>query len=150
MTQSKIVFITGATSAIGSAVASAFCSHGAKVFLTGRSERKIANAARKLPRAKLAGTALGDLESLPDVERLVDEIPQHLPHIDVLVHAAGLYSWTELGDPATEEFEKLFAVNVRAPYMLTQGLLPLLERGKGQVFFLNSSVVNTPDRKSVV
>jgi len=59
----------------------------------------------------------------------------------MLVHAGGHYDWTELGDTSAAHFDTLFNTNVRGPYLLTQGLLPALERAHGQVVFINSSVV---------
>jgi NADP-dependent 3-hydroxy acid dehydrogenase YdfG len=140
----KIVVITGSTSGIGAAIARAFGRSGARVFLVGRSEVKLASVARKVPARSLAGIAQVDLASIADVRRLVAMISDRLPRVDVLVQAAGEYGWTEAGSIETEGLDLLFGVNVRAPYVLTQGLLPLLERARGQAIFVNSSVVRSP------
>jgi NADP-dependent 3-hydroxy acid dehydrogenase YdfG len=140
----KTVVITGTTSGIGAAVARAFAASGANVFLIGRSPNKLAAAARRIPARRLAGTALADLASIPDIRQLLEAMAQRLPRIDVLIHAAGEYDWTEAGSADTRSFDLLFNVNVRAPYLLTQGLLAQLERATGQVIFFNSSVVNGP------
>jgi NADP-dependent 3-hydroxy acid dehydrogenase YdfG len=144
VSRSKIVIVTGATSGIGAATARAFSAAGAGVFLVGRNAQKLARAARRIPRRRLAGTALADLGSVPDVRQLLATISRQFRSIDVLVHAAGEYSWTEPGSLETDGFDLLFDVNVRAPYLLTQGVMPLLARGKGQIIFLNSSVVRSP------
>ena len=141
MGSTKTIVITGATSGIGAAVARAFLKHGERVFLIGKSHRKVALLARRTPPQKLAGTALGDLKSSADVSRLLDEILKRLTRIDMLVHVAGLHARTKLGDTSGDDFDEIFAVNVRAPYLLTQGMLPLLERARGQVIFVNSSIV---------
>jgi NADP-dependent 3-hydroxy acid dehydrogenase YdfG len=143
VSRTKLVIVTGATSGIGAAIARAFCASGASVFLIGRSAPRLAAAARKVPARQLAGTALADLASAADLKRLLAAIAGRLRRVDVLVHAAGEYSWTEPGSLDTDSFDLLFDVNVRAPYLLTQGLLPLLERAGGQVIFLNSSVVKS-------
>ncbi len=144
MKHPKTVIVTGATSGIGAAIAQAFCAAGAHVFLIGRNARKLAAAARKIPPRRLAGTALADLGSVADLKQLLTTLGERLRRVDVLVLAAGEYSWTEPGSLETDGFDLLFDVNVRAPYLLTQGLLPLLERSKGQVIFINSSVVKSP------
>jgi NADP-dependent 3-hydroxy acid dehydrogenase YdfG len=144
VSRAKIVVVTGATSGIGAAMAEAFCGAGANVFLVGRNAKKIAAASRKIPTAQLAGTALADLGSVADIESLLRQISTQLRRIDVLVLAAGEYGWTELGNTSTTAFDSQFSVNVRAPYLLTQGLLPLIEKAEGQIIVVNSSVVKSP------
>ncbi|MGH8305254.1 MAG: SDR family oxidoreductase [Steroidobacteraceae bacterium] len=144
MSRPKAVVVTGATSGIGAAVARAFSSGGARVFLIARNPRRLAAIARTIPSRRLAGSALADFGSTSDLKQLLAAVCRRLRRIDVLVHAAGEYSWTEPGSLDTGGFDRLFDVNVRAPYLLTQGLLPLLERARGQVIFLNSSVVRSP------
>jgi NADP-dependent 3-hydroxy acid dehydrogenase YdfG len=141
---SKTVIVTGATSGIGAAIAHALSASGANVFLIGRNARKLEATARKIAPRRLAGTALADLGSVADLKQLLEVIGKRLRRVDVLLHAAGEYSWTEPGSLETDSFDLLFDVNVRAPYLLTQGLLPLLERTRGQVIFINSSVVKSP------
>lgn len=133
--------ITGATSAIGAAAAHAFAASGARVFLIGRSQSRLTALARTLPRGRLAGTALADLSSLADLKHLLGRITQSLARVDVLLHCASEHDWTQAGRPDAARFDLLFAVNVRAPYLITQGLLPQLKRARGQVIFVNSSVV---------
>ncbi len=141
MRRSKLAIVTGATSGIGAAVGQTLAASGVRVFLVGRNPRKLAAAARRIPARLLAGTALADLRSLPDIRRLLGEISRRLSRLDVLVHCAGEYQWSEPGSVDSESFDLLFEVNVRAPYLLTQGLTPLLARARGQIIFLNSSVV---------
>ena len=143
VSRSKLVVITGATSGIGAAIGRAFAASGARVFLIGRNAQKLARAARGIPRGRLAGTALADLGSVSELRQLL-AVLQQLRSVDVLVHSAGEYSWTEAGSLETDGFELLFNVNVRAPYLLSQGVMPLLARAKGQIIFLNSSVVRSP------
>jgi len=138
---SKLVIVTGATSGIGAAVAQAFAAAGDRLFLIGRNERRLASAARRIPARRLAGTAIADLGSVADIRRLLSVLSAELTRAHVLVHAAGEYAWTKAGSVETETFDLLFNVNVRGPYLLTQGLMRLLQRGRGQVIFLNSSIV---------
>ncbi len=140
MKRSKIAVITGATSGIGKATARALSRAGIKVFLVGRNAARLAAAARGIPRGRLAGSALADLGSLDDLRALILEI-LGLGHVDLLVHCAGEHDWSESGRFDPERFALLFDVNVRAPYLLTQALLVALARARGQVVFVNSSVV---------
>jgi NADP-dependent 3-hydroxy acid dehydrogenase YdfG len=133
--------VTGATSGIGAAVARTLSTSGVRVFLVGRNAQKLAAVARRIPARQRAGSAVADLRALADIKSLLDEFARRSSRLDVLVHCAGEYDWSELGSLDAKSFDRLFAVNVRAPYLLTQGLTPLLARARGQVIFLNSSVV---------
>lgn len=144
MNRTKIILVTGASSGIGAATALAFAKGGADVFLVARSRNRLARVARRLPAEHLAGTALADFGSVAELQELVTRLTSRLRRLDVLVHSAGEYSWTEIDTPGAEGLHRLFEINVRAPYLLTQGLLPLLERARGHVVVLNSSVVRSP------
>jgi NAD(P)-dependent dehydrogenase (short-subunit alcohol dehydrogenase family) len=140
MERRKIAVVTGATSGIGLATARALAQAGMGVFLVGRNAARLAAAARALPRGRLRGQAQADLASLDDLRALIVQL-LGLGHVDLLVHCAGEYDWSESGRFDPERFALLFDTNVRAPYLLTQGLLVALARAQGQVVFVNSSVV---------
>jgi len=144
MSRTKIVLVTGATSGIGAAIALAFARAGTDVFLIGRNRQRLAAAARRIPAGRLAGTALADFGSTRELRELVSVVSRRLRRLDVLVHSAGEYAWTDIDSGEVEGLSRLFEINVRGPYLLTQGLLPLLERARGQIIVLNSSVVRSP------
>src|SRR6185312_7000264 len=97
VSRTKLVMVTGATSGIGAAVAKAFCASGANVFLLGRNARRLSAAAARLPAARVAGTERVDLGSLAELRSTLTALAQRLRRVDVLVHAAGEYGWTEPG-----------------------------------------------------
>jgi NADP-dependent 3-hydroxy acid dehydrogenase YdfG len=59
--------------------------------------------------------------------------------VDVLVHSAGSHALGSLEAAPVEDFDRLYAANVRAPYLLTQRLLPALRERQGQIVFVNST-----------
>jgi NADP-dependent 3-hydroxy acid dehydrogenase YdfG len=144
--RSKLAIVTGASSGIGADIGQVLAASGVSVFLIGRNPQKLAAALRRIPAKRRAGGATVDLHSLTDLKRLLGEIRQRFPRIDVLVHCAGEYHRSKPGATDGEAFNLMFEVNVRAPYLLTQGLAPQLERASGQVIFLNSSIVKNPGR----
>lgn len=146
MKRPKLAIVTGASSGIGADIGQALAASGARVFLIGRNPQKLAAALRRIPAKCRAGSALVDLRSIADIRRLLREIRQRFPRIDVLVHCAGEYHRSKPGATDGEAFNLMFEVNVRAPYLLTQGLAPQLERAAGQVIFLNSSIVKNPGK----
>jgi NADP-dependent 3-hydroxy acid dehydrogenase YdfG len=80
-----------------------------------------------------------DLTVDQDVRQTADLIQQDVAHIDMLIHSAGVICFGRLESAAIEDFDRQFRVNVRAPYALTQALLPLLRSRRGQIAFINSS-----------
>jgi len=140
MTRSALAIVTGATAGIGAAVAQTLAAGGMRVLLVGRNPRRRAAAARRIPTRRHAGSLIADLSSPEDIGRLLGEVARVCRRVELLVHCAGEYQWTESGSLECADFDRLFAVNVRAPYLLTQGLMPLLARARGQVVVVNSSV----------
>jgi NAD(P)-dependent dehydrogenase (short-subunit alcohol dehydrogenase family) len=61
--------------------------------------------------------------------------------IDVLVHGAGVHAVGQVSSLPVEELDRQYRTNVRAPYLLTQLLIPMLESAAGQIVFVSSSAV---------
>ncbi len=138
----RTALITGASGAIGGAIADRLAGVGWKLVLLGR------NRARLRSRAATCGPELHtetvDFED-PDATGLAaDRILARLSRLDALVHAAGTHSYGALDAVTPADFERQWRVNVLAPFILTARLLPLLVLSRGYVVFINSSIVNNP------
>ncbi|HEV7462075.1 MAG TPA: SDR family NAD(P)-dependent oxidoreductase [Solirubrobacteraceae bacterium] len=116
----KVVVVTGASSGIGAAAAAELAGLGATVVPVGRDRRRLAKVA-----VEVGGEPLqADFASLAQVRRLADELLERHAGIDVLVNNAGLVT---SGRELTEDgYEKTFAVNHLAPFLLTNLLLERL------------------------
>jgi short-subunit dehydrogenase len=138
----KLALVTGATSGIGRAVAIEFARRGGALLLSGRSAARleeVAGLARRL--AADATVHRCDLAREEEVLRLAERARAHAPRLDVLVHAAGVHRAGPVADVPGGDLDTLYAVNVRAPYVLTRELLPALRLSRGQIVFVNSSAV---------
>lgn len=125
----KTAVVTGGTSGLGEAAAVALGKAGWRVLIVGR------DAARGAEVVKQAGSASeflqADLFSLADVRRLADEVKQRAPSLDLLVNnAGGVFS---KGPATVDGLERTFALNVAAPFELTEALLEPLAAAKGRV-----------------
>lgn len=129
--------VTGATSGIGRAIALKLASCGATVWLIGRHSSSLQSVAQS---ARPAGKILYQQADLT-LDDEVRSIAASLSSVDILVHSAGIENFGPVETASVEDFDLLYRTNVRAPYLLTQTLLPGLKRCKGQVVFLNSSIV---------
>ncbi len=131
--QEQTILVTGATDGLGKALAAELASRGAMVLVHGRSERRLIDTLRELQERTADGklaTYLADFSSLDDVRRLAADVERDHERLDVLVNNAGIGGGS--GDRHREEskdgYELRFAVNYLAPFLVTNLVLPLLER----------------------
>jgi NADP-dependent 3-hydroxy acid dehydrogenase YdfG len=82
---------------------------------------------------------VADLTVDDEVARLAGEIAARPGGLDVLVHSAGTIELASLETAAVDDLDRQYAANVRAPYLLTQELLPALRASQGQIVFINST-----------
>jgi short-subunit dehydrogenase len=80
-----------------------------------------------------------DLSLDEDLDRLRVALQRDVSHIDLLVHSAGVHAMGSFSTSCVDTLDWQYRVNVRAPYVLTQALLPRLIERRGQVVFINSS-----------
>jgi NADP-dependent 3-hydroxy acid dehydrogenase YdfG len=140
MSERLVALVTGAGSGIGRATALALAGEGASVWLVGRTLDKlheVAHLARE--RGGSARVVQTDLAVDADLEALAAELPGDEGSLDVLVHSAGEITLGTIELTPVEQLDRLYRINLRAPYRLTQLLLPLLRDAKGHVVFINSS-----------
>ncbi len=133
--------VTGASSGIGKAIALGLAAQGSKVCLVGRNLETLGQVAMN---AKVGSQNIkcykSDLTLDEDVQKLKEELQSDFGQIELLVHSAGVISLGRLESSPIEVFDWQFRTNVRAPYFLTQSLLPLIRlRHCGQIVFINSS-----------
>ncbi len=132
--------ITGASSGIGRAIAIAIASTGGSVCLVGRDADRL-NAVATATGAIAYETAVfhADLTMDQAVLDLVRYVKRDFQQFDTLVHCAGAHVAGSIENTPVEQLDALYRLNVRAPYTLTQALLPELIQRQGQVVFVNSS-----------
>jgi len=125
----KICIITGATAGIGLETAKQLSVMDFDIYIIGRNEVKCQQTITLLkvinPQNKY-GYFLADFEKLKDIRIVAEKINQQLPKIDVLVNNAGtVFEKRELTE---DGYEKTFAVNHLAPFLLTNLLLPTIRK----------------------
>jgi short-subunit dehydrogenase len=144
----RVALVTGATGDIGGAIAVALGSCGAGLILQGRDETRLEQIAA---RARVIGTGVveahsGDLADDRQAEDLAQMLAAGHGSLEILVHAAGAYARGDIGDSPFDQLDEQYRVNLRAPYRLTQLLLPMLRRNGGDIVFINSSLARSPGR----
>jgi 3-oxoacyl-[acyl-carrier protein] reductase len=137
----KIALVTGASRGIGRASALALAKQGAEVLVHYSSGEKEAEAVVAEIRAAggKAQKVSADLRAADGPQTLAKQVREYVgERLDVLVANAGISKAASIEDTTVEDFDNLFAVNVRAPYFLVQQLLPVL--GEGSSVVLRSSL----------
>jgi NADP-dependent 3-hydroxy acid dehydrogenase YdfG len=130
--------VTGASSGIGRAIALSLAAPGRTLHLMGRDPARLDEiAGRVRDRGATPITHSLDLSD-PAEDKAIRALGEAMPTLDVLVHSAGAVGLGPLKSAPIEELDWMFRLNLRAPCLLTQALLPALERARGQVVFINS------------
>jgi len=80
-----------------------------------------------------------DITADDEVSRLAADITDRFGGVDILVHSAAVISTGPISDAPVEALDLQYRTNLRAPYLLTQSLLPMLARKRGQIVFVNST-----------
>ena len=137
--------VTGASRGIGKEVALHLARHGADVILTGRPKPDtpadldtVAEQIRTLGRrAECLYADLADVGDIQDLARRALAI--HTP-IPILVHVAGVVYPNAALEQTLDEWETTLAVNLRAPFLLSQALAPaMIESGGGRIIMIGSA-----------
>jgi NADP-dependent 3-hydroxy acid dehydrogenase YdfG len=132
--------VTGATGAIGGAIAARVIEAGASTFLPCRSKEALQDVVEQSgwDTASVHCYTV-DLATRTDVEAFARVVVGATEGVDILVHAAGTLALNNVETARLDDFDRQYHINVRAPFQLTQALIPALRMRAGQVVFINSS-----------
>src|SRR5919108_227537 len=139
--------VTGASRGIGRAIATRFAQDGHDVAVgyaaSAGAAEQLAAELRALGRRAIAAGA--DLADAGAVDRLVDAVEDALGPLDILVANAGVNTpGRRVEEISLEEWDRLHAVNLRAPFLLARRVMPgMAERGFGRIVLLSSVAAYT-------
>ncbi len=136
--KNKVILVTGSTTGIGEGMVRVFAREGAKVMIHGRRK----NAAQALA-AELGEAAsffcIGALEDPQVPARLIAETIGHFGRIDGLVNNAAAITRGNIEKTDAELFDRTVAVDLKAPFLLIQAVLPhFRNQGEGRVLNIGS------------
>src|ERR1700733_983377 len=134
--QNKTALVTGASRGIGRATAAALARAGAQVLVHyGRSTQEAESLVAEIQTAGGHADAISADLRTPDGASLLAKQVRSIvgDRLDVLVLNAGISKLARIADYTIEDFDNLFATNVRGPFFLVQQLLPVLGEGSSIV-----------------
>jgi len=125
----KVAIVTGASRGVGRAICIAFAKEGATIVLAARSPEKLAETAEEVREAGAkAEIVITDLTREEAIKNLMKVANEKFSRLDILVNNAGVTVSAELEHTTTADWDRLFAVNARAPFILCRESLPLLKK----------------------
>ena len=132
----KTIFITGAAKRIGKEIAITFKELSWNIIIHYNSSKKDADdLADQINKANpgSAKTVQGNLDIKEDVQKILSEISEVFPSIDLLVNNASTFYPTPIDEISEDHWEKLIGSNLKGPLFLIQGLKEKLKRSNGSI-----------------
>ncbi|BET96877.1 bifunctional NADP-dependent 3-hydroxy acid dehydrogenase/3-hydroxypropionate dehydrogenase YdfG [Xenorhabdus taiwanensis] len=139
-----IVFVTGATSGFGEAIARKFIKHGSIVIATGRRKDRLDQLKNEL--GENFNPIQLDVRNRTAIEQTVQQLPDNLRNVDVLVNNAGLALGLEPAHQANpDDWETMIDTNTKGLVNMTRALLPnMVQANHGHIINIGSTAANWP------
>ena len=144
----RVALVTGASRGIGRAIALALAERGMRILLSGRDSASLAETAtaagdrqKRGPSGGEVGVYAADLEEPDTAAKLVGAVEERWQALDVLVNNAGVTLGRSVEETTVEEWDRVMAVNARAPFLLCRESLRLLRESNMATIINISSVV---------
>ena len=143
--KNKKAVITGGTKGIGRATVMEFLSLGAEVIFTARNKEEVSAFESDLQKDdfKAYGIA-GDVSESSGIEAIFSEVKKRWDNLDILVNNAGINIRKAAVDYSEEEYQKIVAINLTAPFLLSRKLYPFLKKSG------NAAIVNVASVSAVM
>ena len=123
----RTALVTGGTSGIGRMIAEGLVHAGARVIVVGRDAPKTAEIARAIDNGGACVPLAADVTTEAGLAALVDGAGCLAPNLSILVNNAGITAHAPYGSYPGAHFDNVMALNVKAPFLIAQGLHPLLK-----------------------
>jgi NAD(P)-dependent dehydrogenase (short-subunit alcohol dehydrogenase family) len=136
----KVALVTGGAKRLGGAAALALAQAGADVAVTYlHSEKEVQRTRKELEKYGARVLAIRcDVTEPESVSAVVKKTVVELDGLDILVNNAGAYETVSFEDISLQQWDSIFGVNVRGPFLLSQTAQPHLRRRKGRIINLGS------------
>ena len=139
----KVVLLTGTGGGIGRAIAEKLAQCGMKIILFGGNNVEKLKQTQEIVEKYAACLAIpGDLTNPDFIRTGVQKAVANAGGIDILINNAGVAQNTAFEDISLEEFDKIMAINLRTPFILTQQALPYLKNSSSATIINIASVVS--------
>ncbi len=129
--EGKVAVVTGGSKGIGKAIGRALAEEGARVVLSGRTSNPLVQAVDELKAAGFQAIGVqGDVAKETDATRVVNEAVKAFGHVDILVNNAGMGIFKPVSELTVEDFDTMFATNMRGVFLMTKAVLPHMTKAQ--------------------
>lgn len=136
--EGKVALVTGGNSGIGLASAKRLHDEGARVAISGRSQKTLDEAVKYIGDGVVA--VRSDVAKLPEIAKLYEVVTKKFGKIDILFANAGIGKFIPLQSTTEQDYDDMFDINAKGAYFTIQKALPHLSDGASVI--LNTSVVS--------
>jgi NAD(P)-dependent dehydrogenase (short-subunit alcohol dehydrogenase family) len=136
----KTILITGAARRLGRAIAVPMAHAGANVVFTYLSSGKESeHTLLEIEKAGAQGLAIQcDIRQQASVKQAVQKVLDRFNQIDLLINNAGVFQTARIENITAEQWDEVFSVNVRGPFLMSQSCIPALRASRGRIINLGS------------
>ncbi len=128
----KVAVITGASKGIGRKTAELFLKNGAKVAVSARSQPLLKELEEQYGKEKVF-VFTGDMSKEKDIINFIKESAEFFSEIHILVNNSGIGIFRQISETNTDDWDKMFNLNVRGLFIATRESLPFLRKNKNSV-----------------
>ncbi len=128
----RTAVVTGGAKGIGAMIATALARAGCEVFIVARDAEAGERLATSLSAVGRCHFIQADLADATQIDALAATLSGRLQSLDILINNAGMFAASEIGASTAAQWDATMALNVRAPFLLVQAFLPLLEAAAKQ------------------
>lgn len=136
-----IALVTGASRGIGKAIALQLAEDGYDLALVGRDIEALMNVKAEMPHNIKVLTMIANLENVGEAEKVVEDVASICGGIDLVVNCAGLSHKGGFETVTPELWDRIFAVNAKAPFFICKAALPYLKQSSKPIVINIASVV---------
>ena len=137
--KNKVAIITGASKGIGKATALALAREGCHIAVSARSKKQLQEVAGEAAQFGVDTLAFtGDMSDEKDIKRFISEVWTTFARIDILVNNAGIGLFSPIADMSTDDWDRMFNLNMRGLSIATREAIPHLRKA-GRAFVVNVS-----------
>jgi 3-hydroxy acid dehydrogenase/malonic semialdehyde reductase len=137
----KTALITGATSGIGKATASAFAREGINLILCGRREERLAELKKELSKRVAVHTLSFDVRDKEVVFEKINSLPEKFQKIDILINNAGnAHGLNPIQDGNIDDWDAMLDINVKGLLYVSKAIFPkMISQGTGHIINIGST-----------
>lgn len=136
----RVAIVTGGGSGIGQHLALALSKEGVQVVICGRRKASLDETIRQISEASGAALAVqADVSKAQDVDHVVKTTVEAFGGVDILINNAGIIDGGNLHELDVEAWDRVLAVNLRGPFLMTRAVLPYMrEKRSGHIINISS------------